>query len=95
LRKMVLAIPQAMLHSRAFHAFTEGLRNGHEEDLQKWEKMVRAWEVDQTLENPYEYPEVEGAYLIAKLCPWLIVGSGDPGRCNATHFRGRPHPSYG
>ncbi|KAJ7841679.1 hypothetical protein B0H13DRAFT_1910144 [Mycena leptocephala] len=63
LRKMVLAIPQAMLHSRAFHAFTEGLRNGHEEDLQKWEKMVRAWEVDQTLENPYEYPEVEAETL--------------------------------
>ncbi|KAJ7018076.1 hypothetical protein C8F04DRAFT_977957, partial [Mycena alexandri] len=60
LRKMVLAIPQAMLHSRAFHAFTEGLRDGHEEELQKWEKMVRAWEVDPTQENPYEYANVEG-----------------------------------
>ncbi|KAJ7815837.1 hypothetical protein B0H13DRAFT_2242544 [Mycena leptocephala] len=59
LRKMVLAIPQAMLHSRAFHAFTEGLREGHEEDLLKWEKMVRAWEADPTQENPYEYVEVE------------------------------------
>ncbi|KAJ7040094.1 hypothetical protein C8F04DRAFT_1208826 [Mycena alexandri] len=59
LRKMVLAIPQAMLHSRAFHAFTEGLRDGHEEELQKWEKMVRAWEADGTQENPYEYAEVE------------------------------------
>ncbi|KAJ7872115.1 hypothetical protein B0H13DRAFT_2349622 [Mycena leptocephala] len=38
LRKMVLAIPQAMLHSRAFHAFTEGLREGHEEDLLKWRR---------------------------------------------------------
>jgi hypothetical protein len=57
---MVLAIPQAMLHSRAFHAFTEGLREGHEEDLQKWEKMVRAWEADNTKENPYEYVDLEG-----------------------------------
>jgi hypothetical protein len=49
-----------MVHSRAFHAFTEGLRDGHEEDLLKWEKMVRAWEVDQSQDNPYKYAEVEG-----------------------------------
>ncbi|KAJ7113743.1 hypothetical protein C8R43DRAFT_1138589 [Mycena crocata] len=59
LRKMVLAIPQAMIHSRAFHAFTDGLREHHELELQDWEKIVRAWEEDSTLENPYEYPEVE------------------------------------
>ncbi|KAJ7761170.1 hypothetical protein DFH07DRAFT_957248 [Mycena maculata] len=59
LRKMVLAIPQAMIHSRAFHSFTNGLCDGHEEDLHKWEKMVRAWEVDATLECPYDYAEVE------------------------------------
>ncbi|KAJ6459377.1 hypothetical protein C8R47DRAFT_1081340 [Mycena vitilis] len=57
--KMVLAIPQAMLHSRAFHAFTDGLRDGHEEDLQKWETMVRTWEWDSDEPNPYEYVEVE------------------------------------
>ncbi|KAF8214393.1 hypothetical protein K438DRAFT_1902273 [Mycena galopus ATCC 62051] len=39
LRKMVLAIPQAMIHSRAFHSFTTGLRQEHEEDLMKWEKI--------------------------------------------------------
>ncbi|KAF7377213.1 CxC2 domain-containing protein [Mycena sanguinolenta] len=61
LRKMVLAIPQAMIHSRAFTAFTEGLREGHEEELCKWEKMVRDWEADEDAsESPYDYAEVEG-----------------------------------
>ncbi|KAJ7132736.1 hypothetical protein C8R43DRAFT_895348, partial [Mycena crocata] len=59
LRKMVLAIPQAMIHSRAFHAFTDGLREHHEEELEEWERTVRAWEENTELPNPYEYPEVE------------------------------------
>ncbi|KAJ7669560.1 hypothetical protein DFH06DRAFT_1321616 [Mycena polygramma] len=60
LRKMVLAIPQAMIHSRAFHSFTTGLQDGHEEDLQKWEQMVRDWEADSDdCEDPYDYAEVE------------------------------------
>jgi hypothetical protein len=50
-----------MIHSRAFHSFTTGLREGHEEDLGKWEKMVRDWEMDnEDSENPYDYAEVEG-----------------------------------
>ncbi|KAJ6448048.1 hypothetical protein C8R47DRAFT_971630 [Mycena vitilis] len=57
LRKMALAIPKAMLHSRAFHAFTEGLREEHEEELMKWEKDVREWEQDNTKPCPYDYPE--------------------------------------
>lgn len=60
LRKMVIAIPQAMLHSRAFHAFTEGLREGHAEELQEWEQMVRTWETNDKAPCPYDYPEVEG-----------------------------------
>ncbi|KAJ7716497.1 hypothetical protein B0H14DRAFT_2412883, partial [Mycena olivaceomarginata] len=71
LRKMVLAIPQAMIHSRAFLSFTEGLREGHEEDLCKWEKMVRDWEADnEASENPYDYAEVEAitmADVLARL----------------------------
>ncbi|KAJ7812574.1 hypothetical protein B0H14DRAFT_2377530 [Mycena olivaceomarginata] len=46
LRKMALAIPKAMLHNRAFHAFTDALREGHEEELMKWEADVQAWEQD-------------------------------------------------
>ncbi|KAJ7748842.1 hypothetical protein B0H14DRAFT_3096954 [Mycena olivaceomarginata] len=65
LRKMVLVIPQAMIHSRA------GLREGHKEDLCKWEKMVRDWEADnEASENPYDYAEVEAitmADVLARL----------------------------
>jgi hypothetical protein len=60
LRKLSLAIPQAVLHSRAFHALTEGLRVGHEEELQEWERMVQEWDQDQEKPCPYEYSEHEG-----------------------------------
>ncbi|KAJ7727865.1 hypothetical protein B0H14DRAFT_3518738 [Mycena olivaceomarginata] len=64
LRKMVLALPQAMIHSCAFHSFTTGLREGHEEDLGKWEMMVRDWEMDnEDSENPYDYAEVEATTM--------------------------------
>ncbi|KAJ7917979.1 hypothetical protein B0H13DRAFT_2231340 [Mycena leptocephala] len=59
LRKLALSIPKAMLHNRAFRAFTEGLMEGHEEELMKWEADVRAWEQDNTKDCPYEYPEDE------------------------------------
>ncbi|KAJ7807698.1 hypothetical protein B0H14DRAFT_3091221 [Mycena olivaceomarginata] len=58
--KMVLAIPEAMIHSRAFSSFTASLREGHEKDLVKWEKMVREWEMDnEENPNPYDYVDVE------------------------------------
>ncbi|KAJ7829807.1 hypothetical protein B0H14DRAFT_2593769 [Mycena olivaceomarginata] len=63
LRKMVLAIPEAMLHSRAFHLFTTRLRDGHEADLSKWEKMVRDWERDSENEDPYQYAEVKAVTM--------------------------------
>lgn len=59
---MVLAIPQAMIHSRAFHAFTDGLRVKHEAELRDWDATIREWErnpVDAE-ENPFDYPDVEG-----------------------------------
>ncbi|KAJ7719870.1 hypothetical protein B0H14DRAFT_2642870, partial [Mycena olivaceomarginata] len=54
---MALAIPKAMLHDRAFHAFTDGLREGHEDELMRWEAEVRAWEQDHDQPCPYDYPE--------------------------------------
>ncbi|KAJ7181393.1 hypothetical protein C8R43DRAFT_1083776 [Mycena crocata] len=57
LRKLALSIPKAMLHNRAFHAFTEGLREGHLEEMIQWEADVRAWEQDHTKPCPYDYPE--------------------------------------
>ncbi|KAK6977452.1 CxC2 domain-containing protein [Favolaschia claudopus] len=60
LHRLVLAIPQAMMHSRAFHAFTEGLREEHGEELQEWERTIRAWEKDplNAASNPFEYAEL-------------------------------------
>ncbi|KAJ6461985.1 hypothetical protein C8R47DRAFT_993232 [Mycena vitilis] len=64
LRKLVLAIPEAMVHSRAFAAFTDGLREAHEPELREWEQIVRAWEADETQPStkpdPYAYADVEG-----------------------------------
>ncbi|KAJ7715473.1 hypothetical protein B0H16DRAFT_1805290 [Mycena metata] len=62
LRKMVLAIPQAMVHSRAFHAFTDGLQREHEAELRDWDALIREWECDPLNAeiNPFDYPEVEG-----------------------------------
>ncbi|KAJ7126583.1 hypothetical protein C8R43DRAFT_1090313 [Mycena crocata] len=62
LRKMVLAIPKAILHNRAFHAFTEGLKEGHLEELMNWEQAVRGWEQDHTKPCPYDYPEEDARW---------------------------------
>jgi hypothetical protein len=57
---MVLAIPKAMLHNRVFHVLTDGLRDGHEAELMRWEAEVRAWEQDHDQPCPYNYPEDNG-----------------------------------
>jgi hypothetical protein len=33
---------------------------GHEEELQQWERLVREWEQDHSKPCPYEYPDIEG-----------------------------------
>lgn len=57
LRKLLLAIPEAIIHHRAFTAFTESLQAENAEELVKWEAQVKSWEADQTLPCPYEIPE--------------------------------------
>ncbi|KAJ7734861.1 hypothetical protein B0H16DRAFT_1664965 [Mycena metata] len=61
LRKLVLAIPQAMIHSRAFHAFTDGLRREHAGELRDWDALIREWEGNplEVAINPFDYPVVE------------------------------------
>ncbi|KAJ7609963.1 hypothetical protein FB45DRAFT_982292 [Roridomyces roridus] len=61
LRKLVLAIPKAILHGQAFQAFTEGVREGHEDELEAWGEEIKAWEVDSEKKCPYEYPEEQEA----------------------------------
>ncbi|KAF7362033.1 CxC2 domain-containing protein [Mycena venus] len=58
--KMVLAIPNALLHNWAFNAFTDGLREGHEEELMLWEVEVRAWEQDHDQQCPLVW-DTDGA----------------------------------
>ncbi|KAJ6514716.1 hypothetical protein DFH09DRAFT_1332844 [Mycena vulgaris] len=57
LRKMVLYIPRAMIHNRAFQAFTDGLKEKHEMELVDWKNLVKAWEQDHGKPCLYNYPE--------------------------------------
>ncbi|KAJ7754872.1 hypothetical protein B0H16DRAFT_1458904 [Mycena metata] len=77
LRKLVLAIPQAMIHSRAFHAFTDGLQREHTGELHDWDALIREWEGNplEAAINPFDYPVVE-----------------DDGGCNEEDFRGGSYP---
>lgn len=49
---MALAIPEALLHSYAFIAFSKGLREEHGDLMKEWEEQVRVWEEDHTKPNP-------------------------------------------
>ena len=57
LRKMTLALPQAVLHHRAFSAFTESLQAEHAGNVVEWETQVRKWELNHSLPCPYDLPE--------------------------------------
>ncbi|KAG6913061.1 hypothetical protein DXG01_009990 [Tephrocybe rancida] len=53
LKKLIDAIPHAILHHQAFHVFTEGLRKDYLSELQTWEKMVLDWESGTSNVDPY------------------------------------------
>lgn len=55
--RMIMAIPQAVIHHRALCAFTESLRVEFEPQLVTWEKDVLLWEADKSRYCPYELPE--------------------------------------
>jgi len=56
LRKLTLAIPEAVVHHRAFSAFSEGMRKENANLLAEWEQQVCAWEADRRVFCPYELP---------------------------------------
>ncbi|KAE9385880.1 hypothetical protein BT96DRAFT_1006633 [Gymnopus androsaceus JB14] len=67
-KKMVSAIPWAIIHHRAFEAFTKGLRVNHSDFVSEWEKQVSAWELnphDMSVPCPFDLPESE--QTLAKL----------------------------
>ncbi|KAG6825395.1 hypothetical protein H0H92_003827 [Tricholoma furcatifolium] len=53
LKRLVEAIPEAIVHRQAFTLFTESLQHEHSDDLHAWEKMLREWEADQSKPDPY------------------------------------------
>lgn len=56
LRKMSLALPQAVVHHRAWLAFTHSLRTTHSAQLVEWERQVTEWEIDHGKPCPYTLP---------------------------------------
>jgi hypothetical protein len=75
LRKLLLAIPEAIIHHRAFTAFTESLQAENAKELIKWEEQVRSWEADHTLPCPYEIPEESKSTTLAWYVLRLIANS--------------------
>jgi Kyakuja-Dileera-Zisupton transposase len=57
LRKLTVAVPEAVVHHRALCAFSEGLREEHGDVVGEWEQQVLAWEADNTRFCPYDLPE--------------------------------------
>jgi hypothetical protein len=57
LRRLVLAIPNAIIHNDAFAILHENLRLKHSSDVAGWEEMMKDWEHDSSKPNPYEIPE--------------------------------------
>jgi hypothetical protein len=57
LRKLTLAIPDAIVHHRALSAFTDGLRLEHGDIVSEWERQVLEWEADNTKACPYDLLE--------------------------------------
>ena len=73
LRKLLLAIPEAIIHHRAFTAFTESLQVEHGEQLAEWEAQVLGWEADRTLPCPYEVPEESTSFTSVSYALRLIA----------------------
>ena len=57
LRRLVLAIPDAITHNDAFITLHESLRQKHGPEVAKWEEMMKDWERDSSKPDPYEIPE--------------------------------------
>ena len=54
---MSQAIPQAIIHHRAFSAFCESLGREYAKEMQGWELQVRTWEADRDKYCPYNLPD--------------------------------------
>ncbi|GBE79491.1 hypothetical protein SCP_0206910 [Sparassis crispa] len=57
LRRMLEAIPEAVVHYEDFAKFTSGLRVQRPADVVAWGVMVEEWEADISKPNPYALPK--------------------------------------
>ena len=57
LRRLTLAIPEAVLHHRAFTAFSEGIRDAQPQTLIMWQRQAFEWENGLSDLCPYELPD--------------------------------------
>ena len=57
LRKLTLAIPEAVVHHPALTAFSDGIRLEHGDIIGRWEQQVLDWEMDNTRFCPYDLPD--------------------------------------
>jgi hypothetical protein len=56
-RRLVLAIPDAIIHNEAFATLHESLQQKHAPEVAEWEQMVKDWEHDSSKSDPYQIPE--------------------------------------
>lgn len=67
---MVGAIPWAIIHHRAFTAFTKGLRVNHSNLVSQWEEQVSVWELnphDASIPCPFDLPDSGNTPYFPKL----------------------------
>lgn len=54
LKRLLLAIPEAVEHWRAYVDFETSLHSERKEDIAAWEVMLTAWEEDHKNPCPYD-----------------------------------------
>ncbi|KAK1216163.1 hypothetical protein PQX77_021216 [Marasmius sp. AFHP31] len=57
LKKMVTAIPEAVVNAGAYAAFTDALKADYESEVSKWQEMVVQWEQGISEKCPYDVTE--------------------------------------
>ena len=68
MRKLTVAIPQAVIHDRAFRAFTESIRLEHHDAVKEWESQVVEWEADPSKFCPYDLLEERASHYLPCNC---------------------------
>ncbi|KZP18029.1 hypothetical protein FIBSPDRAFT_956594 [Athelia psychrophila] len=78
LKRLIQAIPEAVLHWRAYVDFEEGLRADRPLEIANWETMLKVWEADHKMPCPYSMttPNITMAKVKLKLAEDELRKSG-------------------